>query len=139
MDNLPTMELFTPCPYNFYTPLKKGQPLNNGRKTRPQCVHYSEVLLSVCTVDLYLASSLSPVPRCEWHEERENKYCSLAVVNKYSYVLADSLCPKYNISLANGHLPPEVYTHTVEPPNKGPFGANSFGPYREVVPISEVK
>ena len=28
---------------------------------------------------------------------------------------------------------------TVEPPNKGHFGANSFVPCREVVPISEVK
>ena len=29
--------------------------------------------------------------------------------------------------------------HTVEPLNKGHFGANSFIPCREVVPISEVK
>ena len=28
---------------------------------------------------------------------------------------------------------------TVETPNKGHFGANSFVPCREVVPISEVK
>ena len=28
---------------------------------------------------------------------------------------------------------------TVEPPNKGHFGGNSFVPCREVVPISEVK
>ena len=28
---------------------------------------------------------------------------------------------------------------TVEPPNKGHFGANSFVPCREAVPISEVK
>ena len=28
--------------------------------------------------------------------------------------------------------------YTVEPPNKGHFGANSFVPCREVVPISEV-
>ena len=27
--------------------------------------------------------------------------------------------------------------NTVEPPNKGHFGANSFVPCREVVPISE--
>ena len=31
------------------------------------------------------------------------------------------------------------YSSTVEPPNKGHFGANSFVPCREVVPISEVK
>ena len=29
--------------------------------------------------------------------------------------------------------------YTVEPLNKGHFGANSFVPRREVVPISEVK
>ena len=29
--------------------------------------------------------------------------------------------------------------YTVEPPNKGHFGANSFVLCREVVPISEVK
>ena len=35
----------------------------------------------------------------------------------------------------------QVYTvlYTVEPLNKGHFGANSFVPCREVVPISEVK
>ena len=31
------------------------------------------------------------------------------------------------------------HVYTVEPPNKGHFGANSFVPCREVVPISEVK
>ena len=30
-------------------------------------------------------------------------------------------------------------SYTVEPLNKGRFGANSFVPCREVVPISEVK
>ena len=34
---------------------------------------------------------------------------------------------------------PKNNTYTVEPPNKGHFGANSFVPCREVVPISEVK
>ena len=29
--------------------------------------------------------------------------------------------------------------YTVEPPNKGHLGANSFVPCREVLPISEVK
>ena len=29
--------------------------------------------------------------------------------------------------------------NTVEPPNKGHFGANSFVPCREAVPISEVE
>ena len=33
----------------------------------------------------------------------------------------------------------KTYIYTVEPLNKGHFGANSFVPYREVVPISEVK
>ena len=32
-----------------------------------------------------------------------------------------------------------VTVYTVEPPKKGHFGANSFVPSREVVPISEVK
>ena len=32
-----------------------------------------------------------------------------------------------------------VIYNTVEPPNKGHFGANSFVPCREVGPISEVK
>ena len=32
-----------------------------------------------------------------------------------------------------------VISGTVEPLNKGHFGANSFIPCREVVPISEVK
>ena len=30
-------------PACIYTPPKKGQPLNNGQNTRPQCVHYSEI------------------------------------------------------------------------------------------------
>ena len=34
---------------------------------------------------------------------------------------------------------PTLCPNTVEPPNKGHFGANSFVPCREVVPISEVK
>ena len=29
--------------------------------------------------------------------------------------------------------------NTVEPPNKGHFGANSFVPCREVIPVLEVK
>ena len=38
------------------------------------------------------------------------------------------------------HLPTICsQANTVEPPNKGHFGANSFVPCREVVPISEVK
>ena len=32
-----------------------------------------------------------------------------------------------------------AYTTAVEPSNKGHFGANSFVPCREVVPISDVK
>ena len=35
-------------------------------------------------------------------------------------------------------FPPNVH-NTVGPPNNGHFGANSFVPCREVVPISEVK
>ena len=31
-----------------------------------------------------------------------------------------------------------IALYTVEPPNKGHFGANSFVPCREVFPISEV-
>ena len=34
---------------------------------------------------------------------------------------------------------PAANPNTVEPLNKGHFGANSFVPCREVVPISEVK
>ena len=35
----------------------------------------------------------------------------------------------------------KVWPHmtTVEPPNKGHFGVNSFVPRREVIPITEVK
>ena len=33
----------------------------------------------------------------------------------------------------------KITVYAVEPPNKGHFGANSFVPCREVVPISEVK
>ena len=32
-----------------------------------------------------------------------------------------------------------IRSNTVEPPNKGHFGANSFVACRDVVPISEVK
>ena len=32
-----------------------------------------------------------------------------------------------------------LISSTVEPPNKGHFGANGFVPCREVVPFSEVK
>ena len=41
---------------------------------------------------------------------------------------------KMVILVSEGSLP-----GTVEPPNKGHFGANSSVPCREVVPISEVK
>ena len=37
------------------------------------------------------------------------------------------------------YLIPSQCPTTVEPLNKGHFGANSFVPCREVVPISEVK
>ena len=33
----------------------------------------------------------------------------------------------------------ESISITVEPPNKGHYGANDYVPCREVVPISEVK
>ena len=52
--------------------------------------------------------SLPLSPRCEWHEERENKHCCLGVVNMYCYVLSDTLCPKYNIALTANHLPPQT-------------------------------
>ena len=50
----------------------------------------------------------------------------------------------YGFTGANvGKLPcieiSQVKCFTVEPLNKGHFGANSFVPCREVVPISEVK
>ena len=47
---------------------------------------------------------------------------SLLYKKAFSFVL----CTRMNVA-------------TVEPPNKGHFGANSFVPCREVVPISEVK
>ena len=34
---------------------------------------------------------------------------------------------------------PSKLPYTVEPPNKGHYGANDFVPCREVVPMSEVK
>ena len=43
----------------------------------------------------------------------------------------------FNGLISEVHTPPCVVT--VEPLNKGHFGANSFVPCREVVPISEVK
>ena len=46
------------------------------------------------------------------------------------------LCVK-TLKLNQKHMRIAVYT--VEPPNKGHFGANNFVPCREVVPISEVK
>ena len=58
------------------------------------------------SLPLYL--HLSPYHRCKWHEERENKYCSLGVVNSACYVLSDTLCPKYNIALTANHLPPQT-------------------------------
>ena len=45
----------------------------------------------------------------------------------------DNSDPFTRSGLSSAHI------YTVEPPNKGHFGANSFVPCREVVPISEVK
>ena len=44
----------------------------------------------------------------------------------------DNSDPFTRSGLSSAHI-------SVEPPNKGHFGANSFVPCREVVPISEVK
>ena len=48
--------------------------------------------------------------------------------------LQHGLLKLVNCSLVLSHV-----LHTVEPLNKGHFGANTFVPCREVVPISEVK
>ena len=73
---------------------------------------------------------LSFPPRCGWHEERENKHCSLGTVNIYSFVLSESLCPKYGISqrLPQTHRvmlstpgqppPPSLHPPTPSPPHQ---------------------
>ena len=62
-------------------------------------------------------------------ESMSGKYEPLVIMNS---VLTEEI-HKTMAEAASEHLP------TVEPPNKGHFGANSFVPCKEVVPISEVK
>ncbi|XP_031552805.1 protein maelstrom homolog [Actinia tenebrosa] len=46
-----------------------------------------------------------PGARCEWHDEQEVKYCALGTVKRYSYCMADFLCPHYNVPLSVNHVP----------------------------------
>lgn len=43
--------------------------------------------------------------RCDFHEEKETKFCSLGVCNIYTFVAAECLCPKFGVSLTSAHLP----------------------------------
>ncbi len=52
--------------------------------------------------------AFSRTHRCGWHEQRENRFCSLGTVNVYCYVLSDNLCAKYGIALTKNHLPEKV-------------------------------
>ena len=52
------------------------------------------VLLQECILD-----------RCDFHNEKETKYCSLGVCNIYTFVMSETLCPLYGISLTSAHLP----------------------------------
>ena len=54
-----------------------------------------------------------------------------------SYALHQRLCSPTKMEGRAGVQDSEFNTTTVEPLNKGHFGANSFVPCREVVPISE--
>lgn len=69
--------------------------------------------------------------RCGWHEQREIKYCSLSTVKIYrytifliiaqnfcSFVMADHLCSKFQVSITPAHLPelPEQPAGIVIPP-----------------------
>ncbi|KAK6173461.1 hypothetical protein SNE40_016906 [Patella caerulea] len=43
--------------------------------------------------------------RCDFHEELECKYCSLAVVQRYAYAFSDALAVVYQFRLTDKHLP----------------------------------
>ncbi|ESP00081.1 hypothetical protein LOTGIDRAFT_158312 [Lottia gigantea] len=43
--------------------------------------------------------------RCEFHEELECKFCSLAIVQRLAYAISDSLAVLYQIRLTDKHLP----------------------------------
>ncbi|XP_062608158.1 protein maelstrom homolog isoform X3 [Saccostrea cucullata] len=46
-----------------------------------------------------------PKTRCDYHEELECKYCSLGIIQRYSYAISDSFCGLLKIELTNRHLP----------------------------------
>ena len=43
--------------------------------------------------------------RCLWHEQRENKNCSLGCCKIYCFVISDAVCQKYGVSMTSQHLP----------------------------------
>ncbi len=59
------------------------------------------MIFKLLHVTLILFCSL----RCDYHEEKETKFCSLGVCNIYTFVAAECLCPKYGVSLTSSHLP----------------------------------
>ncbi|KAL4226483.1 hypothetical protein ACF0H5_014466 [Mactra antiquata] len=54
-----------------------------------------------------------PKTRCPYHEELEVKDCSLGVVNRYAYIISDSICTLYDVELTPSHLPTAHDTGTI--------------------------
>lgn len=46
-----------------------------------------------------------PDTKCDYHEEKEVKHCSLGIVQRYAFAMSDCLCGYYDVQLTPKHLP----------------------------------
>ena len=80
----------------------------------------------------YIAPFYLPAITYCYHKEPILLLMQVSLKHLCVYVYTYSVSQKYTSSVLT-----ESIVNTVEPPSKGHFGANSFVPCREVVPISE--
>lgn len=58
-------------------------------------------------VDLLTSSEweFEPNTRCQYHEDKEVKFCSLGIVNRYAYAISDNICNYFDVLPTKNHLP----------------------------------
>lgn len=69
--------------------------------------HIGKSVSKTRVIEMLTSSSwdYEPKTRCDYHEELECKYCSLGIIQRYSYAMSDSLCGLLKVELTERHLP----------------------------------
>lgn len=83
--------------------------------------HSAKDVLTQYTYD-YAANS-----KCKFHEEKGVTHCSLGYVNRFCYLISDSVCCLYDIKLTLNHVPKLESSGTVVRNDQDDLKSNKYG------------